>query len=309
MATGILDAAVAAVLSVAVAGAVLAQPATAPTGGALANEALPGATLPDGTLLERGRYLVEVVAICGACHTTRGPGGAPMAGMEQAGGRVFEERGFRAVAPNITPDPETGIGRWTDAQLASAIRDGRRPDGTTIGAPMPVLSYRGIADRDLAAMVAYLRAIPPVRHAVAERSRYAAPPTPHGPPVASVPAPADNPVARGEYLAVNLAHCMDCHSAQLAEGRRDATRPGAAGLVLEGPWGVVVARNISAHPEQGIGRWTDAQVLGAITRGVAADGRRLAPPMAARTATWGRMTARDLDDLLAYLRSLPPQEP
>lgn len=304
MAARMLHAAVAAVLSVAVAGATSAQPAAAPADGALANGAL-----PDAALLERGRYLVEVVAICGACHTTRGPGGAPMAGMEQAGGRVFEERGFRAVAPNITPDPETGIGRWTDAQLASAIRDGRRPDGSTIGAPMPVESYRGIADRDLAAMVAYLRAIPPLRHVVAERSRYAAPPTPPGPPVASVPAPADNPVARGEYLAVNLAHCMDCHSAQLAEGRRDPARPGAAGLVLEGPWGVVVARNISAHPEQGIGRWTDAQVLSAITRGVAADGRRLAPPMAARTATWGRMTAGDLDDLVAYLRSLPPQEP
>jgi mono/diheme cytochrome c family protein len=277
-----------------------------PRGAVLAQSA-PAA---DAALLERGRYLVEVAAACGVCHTTRGPDGAPRAGMEQAGGRVFAERGFRAVAPNITPDPETGIGRWTDAQIADAIRNGRRPDGSLIGPPMPAESYRDIADRDLAAMVAYLRTIPPVRHAMTERSTYSFPLTPHGPPVASVPDPPEtDPVARGAYLAVNLAHCMDCHSAQLSEGRRDPARPGATGLVLEGPWGVVVARNISAHPDLGIGRWTDAQVLDAITRGVSADGRRLAPPMGGRAPIWARLTERDRRDLLAYIRSLPPQEP
>src|SRR5215203_4495686 len=153
------------------------------------------------TLLERGRYLVEIAAVCGACHNTFGPGMVPVPGMAQAGGRVFEERGFRAVAPNITQDSETGIGGWTDAQIAAAIRDGHRPDGSPIGPPMPVESYRGISDRDLAAMVAYLRTVPPVRHAVAERSRYPFELTPHGPPVASVPdPPEDDPVKRGEYL-------------------------------------------------------------------------------------------------------------
>jgi mono/diheme cytochrome c family protein len=174
---------------------------------------------------------------------------------------------------------------------------------------MPVEAYRGIADRDLAALVAWLRTVPAVRHAVTERSRYPFRLEPLGPEVTSVSEPpADDLVARGRYLAVNLLHCMDCHSAPLAEGRADPNGRGALGLVFEGPWGTVQARNISGHPEHGIGRWTDEQILGAVTRGVSADGRPLAPPMSARAPIWARMEPADLRALLAYLRSLPPQE-
>jgi mono/diheme cytochrome c family protein len=269
----------------------------------------PAAAQPASDLLERGRYLGEIVAACGACHHTFGPGMQPVPGMALAGGRAFEERGFRAVAPNITQDRETGIGGWTDAQIAASIRNGHRPDGSLIGPPMPVESYRGISDRDLAALVAWLRTVPPVRHAVVERSRYAFALTPHGPAVTSVPdPPADDPVARGRYIAVNLAHCMDCHSAQLSEGRTDPNGRGARGLVLEGPWGSVQAANISSHPTQGIGSWTDEQILGAITRGVSADGRPLAPPMGGRAPIWARMQPEDLRAVVAYLRSLPPQD-
>jgi mono/diheme cytochrome c family protein len=258
-------------------------------------------------LLERGRYLGEVVTFCGACHNTFGPGMQPLPGMTLAGGRVFEERGFRAVAPNITQDRETGIGAWTDDEIAAAIRDGHRPDGSMIGPPMPVESYRGISDRDLAALVTWLRTIPPVRNDITEHSRYPFALAPHGPPLASVPdPPANDPVARGLYVAVNLAHCMDCHSAQLSEGRADPDGRGARGLVLEGPWGAVQAANISSHPTEGIGRWSDEQILGAITRGVSADGRRLAPPMSGRAAVWARMDPADLQAIVAYLRSLPP---
>lgn len=175
---------------------------------------------------------------------------------------------------------------------------------------MPVEAYRGISDADLAAMVVYLRTVAPVRHAVSERSHYPFDLTPHGPEVAHVAdPPVDDAVRRGEYLAVNIAHCMDCHSAQLSEGRRDKSKPGATGLVLEGPWGVVVARNISGHPELALGQWTNDQVRDAIIRGVSADGRRLAPPMGGRATTWARINARDLDDVVAYIRSLPSQDP
>jgi hypothetical protein len=107
-----------------------------------------------------------------------------IAGMELAGGRVMplnEMRtvlsnippgDIRAVVPNITPDPETGIGRWTDAQIATAIREGRRPDGSIIGPPMPIALYRGLSDRDLMAIVTYLRTVPPKRNAVTQRSTY-----------------------------------------------------------------------------------------------------------------------------------------
>jgi hypothetical protein len=104
-----------------------------------------------------------------------------------------------------------------------------------------------------------------------------------------------------------FAYVPDC-SAQLSEGRADPDRRGAPGLVLEGPWGAVQARNISSHPESGIGRWTDQQILAAITRGVSADGRRLALRMGGRAAVWPRVHERDLADIVAYLRSLPPQD-
>ena len=79
--------------------------------------------------------------------------------------------------------------------------------------------------------------------------------------------------------------------------------------MLEGPWGVVVARNISTHPDLGIGRWTDEQIVGAIARGVSADGRRLAAPMGGRAPVWARIAPADLGDMIAYLRALPPQDP
>jgi mono/diheme cytochrome c family protein len=261
---------------------------------------------PPSALVERGRYLVEGIAGCGNCHTPKGPNGE-LPGMALAGGQVFDERPFRAVAPNITPDPETGIGRWTDAQIALAVREGRRPDGSIIGPPMPIELYRGISDRDLAAIVAYLRTVRPVRNAV-ERSVYRIPlPTSYGPPVANIADPPEgDPVARGRYLAGPMGHCIECHT-PMAEGRpgqRDwAARTGAGGQSFDGPWGTSVAANITPSRTRGIGGWTDAQIIRAVTQGVSADGRRLFPPMG--FAYYARMNERDLRDLVAYLRSLP----
>jgi len=161
------------------------------------------------TSLERGRYLVETVAFCGVCHNSRDPNGQMIPGMELAGGRVMpmnEMRtvlsnippgDIRAVAPNITPDPETGIGRWTDAQIVTAIRGGPRPNGSIIGPPMPIALYRGLSDRDLTAIVTYLRAVPPKYNAVTQRSTYPFPIEPYAPPIDPVADPPDNPVARG----------------------------------------------------------------------------------------------------------------
>jgi mono/diheme cytochrome c family protein len=260
----------------------------------------------DSDLLERGRYLVEIAAFCGVCHTTPDSQGRMIPGMNLAGGRVLAERGFRAVVPNITPDPETGIGRWSDAQIIAAIREGRRPDGSIIGPPMPIELYRGLADRDVAAMTAYLRTVPAIRHPVTERSSYPFALRSYGPLIQSVAAPADDPVARGAYLAGPVAHCTDCHNAPLPDERRDSSRVGAGGLTFEGPWGVVAARNITPHRENGIGSWTDGEIIQAITKGLSRDGRRLAPPMSARALAYSQLAEQDLRDIVAYLRSLPP---
>jgi mono/diheme cytochrome c family protein len=270
-------------------------------------------------LLERGRYLVETAAYCGICHHARGSDGRMIPGMELAGGRVMilnEIRmvvpdippgDIRAVAPNITPDPETGIGRWTDTQIATAIREGRRPDGTNIGPPMPVNLYRRLSDSDLTAMVTYLRTVPP-KYNVIPRSSYPFPVDPYGPPIDHVADPPDNPVARGAYLAGPLAHCIDCHTPAVNVVQRDWTRTGAGGMPFQGPSGIVVSPNITPNKEHGgIGDWTDQQIRDTLTKGVAPDGRPLLPAMMARAPVFSRFTDGDMSDLIAYLRSLPMQ--
>ena len=124
--------------------------------------AAPFAQVQAETLLERGTYLMKGIVACGNCHTAKG---GPMAQHELAGGFQMKEGPIDAVTPNLTPDKETGIGNWTDAQLMVAIRDGKRPDGSLIGPPMPYDMYRGLSDRDTKAIIAYLRNLKPVKNA------------------------------------------------------------------------------------------------------------------------------------------------
>lgn len=257
--------------------------------------------------VERGRYLVETIAACGNCHTPKGPSGE-IEGMTLAGGFVIEEEPFTAVAPNITPDPQTGIGAWSDEEIVDAIREGRRPDGTIIGPPMAFGFYRDISDSDARAIVAYLRTVPPVVNET-EPSEYRMPlPESYGPPVEAVEAPPrEDTVAYGEYLAGPVGHCMDCHTPrQAGSPMLDASRLGAGGFPLAGPGGHVLAANITPHEKTGIGAWSDAEIKRAITDGVRPDGTELSPPMP--FGYYARMTDEDLDAVVAYLRSLPPIE-
>jgi len=120
----------------------------------------------DAKLVERGAYLMNSIVACGNCHVRRDKDWRPLPALGLSGGMLFDEEPFKAYARNITPDLETGIGRWTDAQIIRAIREGIRPDGTVIGPPMPIAFYRGMSDADAQALVAYLRAQPPVKNAV-----------------------------------------------------------------------------------------------------------------------------------------------
>ncbi len=261
---------------------------------------LAGAARGD-TGVERGRYLVETIAGCGNCHTPLGPNG-PLPGRHLAGGLVMDEGVFRAVTPNITPDPATGIGGWSDAQLVRAIREGIRPDGTLIGPPMPFAFYRGLADDDLAAMVAYLRTVPAVVSDTPP-STYSFPlPPAYGPPVTSVKAPdrADK-VAYGAYLAGPVGHCMECHTPLLPNGQRDMARLGWGQAEFRGPWGVSVSADLTPNH---LGQWSDAEIVRAITHGISRDGRQLFPPMG--FAYYAGVSQNDLGAIVAYLRTLPP---
>lgn len=255
------------------------------------------------TPVERGKYLVETIGGCGNCHTPRGPGGVFAAGKELAGGFVITDGPFRAVTSNITPDKETGIGNWTDAQIAKAIREGIRPDGSIVGPPMPIELYRKLSDTDLNAMVAYLRTVKPVANKV-EKSTYQIPlPPNYGPPVGTVAdVPRSDKVKYGEYLAGPVGHCVECHT-PLAQGHRDWSRIGQGGQQFNGPWGVSVARNLTQHAD-GLAGWSDAEIKRAITEGVSRGNVKLAPPMG--YSFYAKMSGEDLDALVAYLRSLKP---
>lgn len=255
------------------------------------------------TLLERGAYLMNSVAVCGNCHTPKGPQG-DIPGMELAGmENVFVVPEMTAHAPNITPDAETGIGGWTDEQIIKAIRDGVRPDGTIIGPPMPVARYRDLSDRDVRALVAYMRSVEPVRNSI-PKSVYNVPlPPGYGPPVVSVPEPSrTDQLAYGAYLAGPVAHCTECHSPMGPQGPDLENNLGAGGMEIPGPWGVSVSANITPT---GLSQWSDAEIKRMITTGTRPDGSPMMPPMP--YAAYATMTAEDLDAIVAYLRSLPPK--
>lgn len=254
------------------------------------------------TLLERGAYLMQSVVACGNCHTPQTPSG-PAEGMELAGRFLIEEAAFTAYAPNITQDRETGIGGWSDQQIITAIREGRRPDGTIIGPPMPIGLYRRISDRDVSAILAYLRTVEPVRNIV-KKSEYRMPlPPAYGPPVATVPdVPSTDPVAYGAYLAGPLGHCIECHSPPGPRGPDMANNLGAGGYAFNGPWGVSHSANITPI---GLADWSVGDIKKAIAKGVRPDGRRLMPPMG--FYYYKNITDSDLNAIVAYLRTLAPK--
>lgn len=257
-------------------------------------------------LVARGDYLVRVTAACGNCHTPFGADGAPDMSRELGARLVESVPTWDARAPNITPHPTDGIGAWSDAEIRRAIREGVRPDGTVIGPPMPIGLYRGLADADLDAIVAFPRTLPPVAGKM-ERSAYRVPlPPSYGPPVGRVeaPDPADR-LAYGAYLAGPVAHCVECHSPAGPQGAPDwEHRTGAGGFEFHGPWGVSVSANLTPHPD-GLARWTDAEVAAMIRTGVRPNGQRMAPPMG--FAFYARMTDADMAAILAYLRAPPPR--
>ena len=285
-------------------------PALCATAVVVSASALPVSAQTRADRLERGRYLVETIGVCGHCHTPQKlheGRQVDLPGMHLAGGYGFDNPVLgRWVGANITSDLETGIGSWTEGQIATAIREGKRPDGSTIGPPMPFAHLRKISDADVSAMAAYLKSVPSVRHAVERPSYRITLPANWGPPVSGQAGPPDgDPTLRGAYLA-EVGHCMDCHTPNRpGGGGRDWSRTGAGGRPTTGLAGPVMAPNVTPHPEQGIGKWTDQQIVRAITEGVSADGRRLLPPMP--FANYAKMAASDLADLVAYLRSLPAQ--
>ena len=259
--------------------------------------------------LERGRYLFTATAGCNGCHSLHdwNTHGAPVLPQGEGVGQVmwFTNLPGRIVASNITPDPETGAGNWTDDQLARAIREGIGHDGRALFPMMPYQQFRHMSDEDLASLVVFLRTLPPVQHAL--------PPTEIIFPVKylirSVPQPVTEPVTApdrsdsvkwGQYL-VTIASCTACHTPQT----RGEVPPGmeySGGFTLEGPWGSVASANITPDPT-GISYYDEALFIQVMRTGYV-KARKLSSIMP--FGEFQGLTDDDLKAMFAYLRTLKP---
>jgi mono/diheme cytochrome c family protein len=257
--------------------------------------------------VERGSYLVNTIMTCGNCHSPKGPPAA-VAGKDFSGGLRFDEPPFDVTAPNITPDKETGIGNWTDAQIKTLLLTGKNEHGIQAAEVMPTAFYPILTPGDLDGIVAYLRSLTPVKNKVADPIYKIA--LPHhvfpGAEKSYSQADLNDKLKRGFYL-VTIGHCMECHTPFAPPGGPDfANSLGKGGREFPGPWGVSKSRNITSHKTAGIGDWTDAEIKTAITQGKRKDGTPLKGPMGYQY--YAKMTDADLDAVIAYLRTVPPKE-
>ena len=273
---------------------------------AAAFAAMLGVAHAQSDLVKRGDYLVNGILTCGNCHSPKGPQG-DIPGKHFSGGLSWDEPPFKVTAPNITQDKETGIGKWSDADIKKLLRTGLRPDGVHIAMVMPTGFYHIMTERDLNAVVAYLRTIKPISNKVADPI-YKMPQVEHVLPGGEKPfteAMLKDKVKKGFYLAT-IAHCMECHTPMEKGMRQWSTRLGAGGFDFPGPWGVSTSRNITSSKTKGIGSWSDAEIKRAITTGVAKDGSHLKPPMGFHY--YASLTPDDLDAVVAWLRTVPAKE-
>jgi mono/diheme cytochrome c family protein len=258
--------------------------------------------------LERGKYLVNSVMGCLGCHSDADfskPGAPPIESKLGAGVRWTDADLPWVIAPNITPDKETGAGNWTDDMLARAIRDGIGHDGRALFPLMPYQNYKSMSDEDLAAVIVYIRSLLPVRNQLPGIKI----PFPLGFLIKNVPQPVtgpvaspdqSTPVARGAYL-VNMGSCADCHT-PIEKGQPIAGLEFAGGFVFKGPTGVVASANITPDPS-GISYYDENLFIQAMR-----EGKVGARQLNAAMPWWfyGKMTDDDLKSVFAYLRTLKP---
>jgi mono/diheme cytochrome c family protein len=261
------------------------------------------AQLASADPVQRGEYLTRA-ADCQACHTA--PGGTPF-----AGGFGFNMPFGTIFSTNITPDKETGIGNYTDAQFLAAVHKGIRADGEHLYPAMPYTSYTLMTDADALAIKAYLFSLAPV-HAPAKPSQLSWPYNQRGllalwdvvfnPDDRFRPNAGQSPEwNRGAYLAEAMGHCGECHTPRnLAYALDNHSK--FAGTVTAG-WH---AFNITGDQDSGIGGWSDEDVYLYLSTGHAEGHGGAAGPMGEATDnSLSYLVPDDAHALVTYLRSVP----
>ena len=242
---------------------------------------------------------------CLGCHTEDKKGAVPF-----AGGRALKTPFGTFFGPNITPHPQAGIGRWTEADFIRAMRHGRRPDGANYFPVFPYPSFTKITDNDLRDIWAYLRTLPESSQASREHDLWFSVGwrflisawkwlhfTPG--PFMNVPAVSEV-INRGAYLVQALSHCGECHTPRNFLGGPVSSRFLAGGKGLEDK------RAPNLTPSR-LEQWSDAELKDFLLTGNTPDGDTVAEPMAEVVRnTTGQLTPEDLDAIIAYLRSLKP---
>lgn len=253
---------------------------------------------------KRGAYLAKAGG-CVGCHTETKKDATPF-----AGGRALKTPFGTFYGPNITPHPDAGLGRWSEADFMRAMRLGLRPDGAHYFPAFPYPSFTRIIDADLRDLWAYLRTLPAsARPSQAHDLRF-----PFGwrflvagwkwlffSPGPFSANPQQSPILqRGAYLVEALSHCGECHTARnfLGGPKRDRPLAGAA----KGPEG---DRIPNLTPTR-LKKWSDAELKGFLQTGLTPDGDVAAETMGEVVRnTTGELTPADLASIIAYLRSLP----
>lgn len=225
------------------------------------------------TVIKKGEYLANHVAACIHCHSKRDftkYSGPVIAGTEGGGGEVFDHTMLDAIpgtlyGKNITPDPETGIGTWTDDEILRAITQGINKNGDTLFPIMPYVNFNRMAKEDLLSIIAYIKTLKPIKNKVPDRQLMI--PISMAYPASALQKsvdsnrcpPESDKIKYGEYIS-NIADCATCHT-PIVNGENDFTRMFAGGNTFTIHNFKVKSANISTDTSTGIGKWTEEMFM------------------------------------------------
>ncbi len=251
-----------------------------------------------------GQYIAKAAG-CIGCHTVSKSGAIPF-----AGGRALETPFGTFYGPNITPDKQTGIGSWSEADFKRAVRLGERRDGAHYFPAFPYPSFTGMSDADIQDLWVYLKSLPPTKQANRDHElRF-----PYNlrflvtgwkllffmPGPAGTAGPATDPVARGAYLVGALGHCAECHTPRNFLGGPDKNERFAGAKIPEGKVPNLTPTRLK--------KWSDTELKDYLMTGTAPNGDVAVDPMSeVITNTTSQLTSADMAAMIAYLRTLPPR--